>query len=88
MVGLGRGFCGGCEGCNEAPYPIYSPFLYILGRAPLATGDLNRESEATIDAPARRKQTILIVDDSPMNRALLAGIIGDDFNVVEAENGF
>ena len=23
-----------------------------------------------------------------MNRALLAGIIGDDFNVVEAENGF
>lgn len=33
------------------------------------------------------KQTILIVDDSMMNRALLADMIGDDYDIIEAENG-
>ena len=32
-------------------------------------------------------QQILIVDDSAMNRALLAEILGEDFRVLEAENG-
>ena len=35
----------------------------------------------------KTKQTILIVDDSAMNRALLADMIGDEYNIVEAENG-
>ncbi|MDO4290732.1 MAG: response regulator [Eggerthellaceae bacterium] len=34
-----------------------------------------------------RKKTVLVVDDSPMNRELLIDIMGDEFNVVEAENG-
>ncbi len=33
------------------------------------------------------KQTILIVDDSAMNRSLLADMIGDGYNIIEAENG-
>ena len=33
------------------------------------------------------KQKILIVDDSEMNRALLADILEEQYDVVEAENG-
>ncbi|MEE0706513.1 MAG: response regulator, partial [Adlercreutzia sp.] len=33
------------------------------------------------------KQTILIVDDSMLNRALLADMIGDSFRILEAEDG-
>ena len=33
------------------------------------------------------KQTILIVDDSMLNRALLADMIGDAYRIVEAEDG-
>lgn len=38
-------------------------------------------------APKSRKKTVLVVDDSPMNRELLVDIMSDEFNVVEAENG-
>ena len=33
------------------------------------------------------KQKILIVDDSEMNRALLAEILKEQYDVAEAENG-
>ena len=33
------------------------------------------------------KKTILIVDDSELNRALLADMLADSFDIVEAENG-
>ena len=33
------------------------------------------------------KQTILIVDDSEMNRAILADMLGNEFDILEAENG-
>ena len=33
------------------------------------------------------KQKILIVDDSEMNRALLADILEEQYDVAEAENG-
>ena len=33
------------------------------------------------------KQTILIVDDSMMNRSLLADMVGPNYNIIEAENG-
>lgn len=36
---------------------------------------------------ADAKQTILIVDDSAMNRALLADMIGEEYNIIEAANG-
>lgn len=35
----------------------------------------------------RQKQTILIVDDVAMNRALLADMLGDEFDILEAANG-
>lgn len=34
-----------------------------------------------------KKQTILIVDDSPFNRAILQDILSNDFDIVEAQNG-
>ena len=34
-----------------------------------------------------KKQKILIVDDSEMNRALLADMLEDQYQIVEAENG-
>ena len=33
------------------------------------------------------KQKILIVDDSEMNRAILADILEEQYDIVEAENG-
>ena len=35
----------------------------------------------------RKKQRILIVDDSEMNRMLLADMLGDGYEILEAENG-
>ena len=33
------------------------------------------------------KQKILIVDDSEMNRSILADMLGDEYEIIEAENG-
>lgn len=33
------------------------------------------------------KQTILIVDDVELNRAILAELFSDIYNILEAENG-
>ena len=33
------------------------------------------------------RQKILIVDDSEMNRAILADMLGEEYEIVEAENG-
>ena len=33
------------------------------------------------------KQKILIVDDSEMNRSILADMLGDEYDILEAENG-
>ncbi len=35
----------------------------------------------------QRQQTILIVDDSEMNRSILVDILGDNYIIIEAENG-
>lgn len=35
----------------------------------------------------RRKLKILIADDSEMNRAILTDILGDEYEIIEAENG-
>ena len=33
------------------------------------------------------KQKILIVDDSEMNRSILSDMLGDEYDILEAENG-
>ena len=38
-------------------------------------------------ARVKEKSTILIVDDSELNRTILADILGDEYNFIEAENG-
>ena len=35
----------------------------------------------------KHKKQILIVDDSEMNRAILADILEDEFEIIEAEDG-
>ena len=49
------------------------------------TTDTAAPSAAGRDRQAR--QNILIVDDSEMNRAILAEILGSDYNILEASNG-
>ena len=34
-----------------------------------------------------RRQKILIVDDSEINRSILADMLGDEYEIIEAENG-
>ena len=34
-----------------------------------------------------QKQKILIVDDSELNRAILADMLDDEYEIMEAENG-
>ncbi|MCI8465262.1 MAG: diguanylate cyclase [Lachnospiraceae bacterium] len=34
-----------------------------------------------------RKQTILVVDDSEMNRSILADMLGDEYEIIEVEDG-
>lgn len=34
-----------------------------------------------------QKQKILIIDDSELNRAILADMLGDEYDIIEAENG-
>ena len=36
---------------------------------------------------AKRKQKILIADDSEMNRSILADMLEDEYEIMEAENG-
>lgn len=45
------------------------------------------EKEANQDSHVIDKQKILIADDSEMNRMLLAEMLSDEFEIVEAENG-
>ena len=40
-----------------------------------------------MDYNTNKRNTILIVDDSEMNRSILADILEDEFNILEAENG-
>ena len=44
-------------------------------------------SETDLDHSTQTKQDILIVDDSEMNRAILAEMLGRDYIIHEAENG-
>lgn len=40
-----------------------------------------------IATPGENRETILIVDDSAMNRMLLSDILADTYNIIEAEDG-
>ena len=35
----------------------------------------------------KRKQTILIADDSEINRSILVDILGEEYDILEAEDG-
>jgi diguanylate cyclase (GGDEF)-like protein len=41
----------------------------------------------SINREQTRKQRILIADDSEMNRSILADMLGDEYEILEAENG-
>ena len=44
-------------------------------------------SGGVVEVDMKKKEKILIVDDSEMNRALLSGILEEDYDLIEAENG-
>ena len=43
--------------------------------------------QSAAPAPMQTKPQILLVDDSALNRAILAEILGSDYRILEAENG-
>ena len=43
--------------------------------------------QSAAPAPMQTKPQILLVDDSAINRAILAEILGGDYRIIEAENG-
>lgn len=50
-------------------------------------GELQHEAQAATNTSSIHKYKILIVDDSEMNREILSAILGDEFDILEAENG-
>ena len=40
-----------------------------------------------VEKPETIRSKILIVDDSEMNRAILANMLEDEYDIIEAENG-
>ena len=51
------------------------------------TGVDSASSGASLAAQAPKKQQILIVDDSELNREILSEILGGDYRILEAANG-
>lgn len=49
--------------------------------------DLQHETQNIANPSATHKYKILIVDDSEMNREILSDMLGNDFRILEAENG-
>ena len=45
------------------------------------------ENKEVVSLNKEQKQKILIVDDSELNRAILADMLGDEYEIIEAENG-
>ncbi len=56
------------------------------GRHKRAAGRPKKGGWATLERVSD-KQKILIVDDSEMNRSILADMLGDEYEILEAENG-
>ena len=50
-------------------------------------GEIQPGARITTNTSSIHKYKILIVDDSEMNREILSAILGDEFNILEAENG-
>ena len=49
--------------------------------------ELSGRSLAALETLLQEKSQILLVDDSKMNRMMLAEILGDSYHILEAENG-
>ena len=49
--------------------------------------DVQGSRLATQDEILQEKPTVLLVDDAMMNRMMLTGILGEDYCILEAENG-
>lgn len=66
--------------------PLVSP--EIIGTAPNVS-HLRKVSKEVVPIyyDDLHKEKILIVDDSEMNRSILADMLGDEYEIIEAENG-
>ena len=57
------------------------------GRKNAVMVEVPGHSLATLEKLLQNKSQILLVDDSAMNRMMLAEILGDSYHILEAENG-
>ncbi len=58
-----------------------------LAVPPSGSGAAVRRDVTSINTEQTRKQRILIADDSEMNRSILADMLGEEYEILEAENG-
>ncbi len=65
---------------------IYKPRVYLMA-APRRSAAAIRRDVTSINREHTRKQRILIADDSEMNRSILADMLGEEYEILEAENG-
>ena len=59
----------------------------LMYRAKMRKNTVIMEHENEQTAKEVPKQKVLIVDDAEMNRAILTAILGNDYEILEAENG-
>lgn len=75
--GLGKG----------SVFSIQLPLLQDVSNA-FPVGSLNRKQNTTLEQEGRRRTKILIIDDLPDGRSMLAQLLSlEGYDVVEAENG-
>lgn len=62
--------------------------LYNFDEICYDNADLGEEKEVTfLEGAKKRKHKILIADDSEMNRSILADMLENEYDILEAENG-
>lgn len=76
---------------RELYYNLYIKFICGLKDCQNGIGRMRQmdmecgEESGAVDM--REEQIILIADDSQMNRAILAEMLGDNYTIIEAETG-
>ena len=73
-----------CRGEKNLLY--YINHGYTLRLQPTGAAAARRDV-TSINTEQKRRQRILIADDSEMNRSILADMLGEEYEILEAENG-
>jgi CheY-like chemotaxis protein len=83
-----HGYAGSYTSRSAQGYPLYQRRLRDADRPDRRVGEGDRRSEAADTEAAHATETILVVDDDPAVRRMIARLLLDDgYAVVEASDG-